>query len=1101
MRVVIVPATPFGGHVRDCLMAWSRARLLVPFGWWEAPLEESAEPEPFITLVHEDETEERVHLARAAEEHGAGRYAVVACCPVGPGEAVPPGFVEAVRRRRPIVRNVGVNFLDERSGITMIVLPSAIGQSLTARVIASEWEANLYVAPENRTSPRLPNHLLGRPDLAAPHVAHSIATVCDLWRRADVHAPLVLDVARERQTSAHPPPVQVVRCFTRVADYGFLADHVSAGVFRSDDEWPNPDIERFDRLEDPDPVVRALVKAFMIKHKATLGLSEFVPIEYPEVEVVSLLEALRRLVRLLVQRVAAKPFEWFDTKMENVHDTLARRLHRLAGSPTSWRIAGWNERPDEEKGVVSLEAELEKPAHLPDGPVGEAWSEFLVMHFGLLDGTDLPSRVQDHAMVSSTRRLLITEPAGICPDPRVPPPNVEFGADRDGQQRPCDPLGIKPVPEHDALEAWLAERRVTPAWLVGEAIARDLREARMSEPEAEEEVPAKATPAPPEDPPEVAAVKRARRRRRWLRLKALAYTAIAGAAGYAAVQELPPLPRYPVLALIGFLWLMALANAARKLLVREQQEQRDELERRIDELNRAALRAQRRGDARRLARRYEEFLDWAEVVGHVVHRPWVAEPFSQLSLPDEIPPETLPPSLTVAFGAPDQGSVQQLSAQARTQLFTRGWLTDLYRAMDRQIGRDTAIAYGAMDPAQAELERPDATADVARDKDSPRRRLRAAVRRGDYRSLRDTTLTRQLLDFINRIPIDAAGQLTPLMAESEDDGRRAEPLPPSLAWFEAPADLTGLAAQLRPSIVRVHARETAAGGSGVIISGEGLVATNRHVVEGAESLEVTLPGGRVAPARLVAAAGHTDLALLDIGGGPDVVPVQLAGAEQELRQGEPVLTLGHPKLLDGEPTLGWGLVTAARRMIRLDEPPSGIDLFEVIQATYRSAGGASGSPVFDMRGRVVGIHCARAAHLAGDASAEYMSSAVPVRDLHALRATAALPAAGAMPAAGAREGRPAGEAEAMPGSQFLRELTHAHGTVGFLRDHWRDPRDEYRVADVVPAEVDLPPLDGSLLRLSGGARYLEPLRVIVHRVEFAETCLESDLVSGNGANG
>jgi S1-C subfamily serine protease len=94
-----------------------------------------------------------------------------------------------------------------------------------------------------------------------------------------------------------------------------------------------------------------------------------------------------------------------------------------------------------------------------------------------------------------------------------------------------------------------------------------------------------------------------------------------------------------------------------------------------------------------------------------------------------------------------------------------------------------------------------------------------------------------------------------------------------------------------------------------------------------------------------------------------------------------MVTLGHPNLLDGDATLSWGLVTAVNR--RIHGAGHEDESQRVIQATYQSAGGSSGSPVFTLDGEVIGIHTSSSMSPAGTATT-FMSYAVPVDILHKL---------------------------------------------------------------------------------------------------------------------
>jgi serine protease Do len=136
-------------------------------------------------------------------------------------------------------------------------------------------------------------------------------------------------------------------------------------------------------------------------------------------------------------------------------------------------------------------------------------------------------------------------------------------------------------------------------------------------------------------------------------------------------------------------------------------------------------------------------------------------------------------------------------------------------------------------------------------------------------------------------------------------------------------------------------------GSGFIISGDGYVVTNNHVVEGAREIVVTLADDRQFPARLVGRDPPTDLAVLkiDAGGLPFV-----SFARQALPEvGDWVVAVGNPFGLGGTATAG--IVSARGREI-------GEAYVSFLQIDAPINSGNSGGPSFDLQGRVVGVNTA-----------------------------------------------------------------------------------------------------------------------------------------------
>ncbi len=158
------------------------------------------------------------------------------------------------------------------------------------------------------------------------------------------------------------------------------------------------------------------------------------------------------------------------------------------------------------------------------------------------------------------------------------------------------------------------------------------------------------------------------------------------------------------------------------------------------------------------------------------------------------------------------------------------------------------------------------------------------------------------------------------------------------------------------------------GGSGFVISADGLVATNNHVVRGAEELKVHL-GENTFDAEIVGTDSATDLALLKIDAGQNLVPLPL-GDSNGLRVGEWVMAVGSPLGLTDTVTVG--VVSAKERRIFISSDSS----FEnFIQTDAAINFGNSGGPLINLRGEVVGINTAI------NFNSENIGFAVPVNTL------------------------------------------------------------------------------------------------------------------------
>ena len=152
-------------------------------------------------------------------------------------------------------------------------------------------------------------------------------------------------------------------------------------------------------------------------------------------------------------------------------------------------------------------------------------------------------------------------------------------------------------------------------------------------------------------------------------------------------------------------------------------------------------------------------------------------------------------------------------------------------------------------------------------------------------------------------------------------------------------------------------RETQGLGSGFIISPEGTVLTNHHVIEDAAEISVTLPDGRDFDARLVGADPRTDVAVLSLANASGL-PAAPLGTAADLMIGEWTLAIGNPfgrLISNAEPSVTAGVVSALGRHI---VPGGGDEGFYLgmIQTDASINPGNSGGPLVNALGEVIGIN-------------------------------------------------------------------------------------------------------------------------------------------------
>jgi len=182
-----------------------------------------------------------------------------------------------------------------------------------------------------------------------------------------------------------------------------------------------------------------------------------------------------------------------------------------------------------------------------------------------------------------------------------------------------------------------------------------------------------------------------------------------------------------------------------------------------------------------------------------------------------------------------------------------------------------------------------------------------------------------------------------------------------------PVDFSGVVESVMPSLVKVE-NQTLRGhppiagidksaevpaiseGAGFFIDKTGLILTNYHVVEGAESLHVVTKDQRGYDAELVGADPLTDLALIRIKPDFRVIPAVL-GDSDKVKVGQPVLALGNP--------LGLDFLASSGIVSGFGPPgPDFVGFYDYIQVDVNIKPGNSGGPLLDTEGRVIGINYA-----------------------------------------------------------------------------------------------------------------------------------------------
>lgn len=224
----------------------------------------------------------------------------------------------------------------------------------------------------------------------------------------------------------------------------------------------------------------------------------------------------------------------------------------------------------------------------------------------------------------------------------------------------------------------------------------------------------------------------------------------------------------------------------------------------------------------------------------------------------------------------------------------------------------------------------------------------------------------------------------------------------------AGTDVSDVVEAVGPSVVEIGAASGSgsATGSGVVISEDGEILTNNHVVSGASDIEVTFSDGDTATAEIVGTEPDLDMALIRVDGAKDLAPAEL-GDSDAVSIGDRVVAFGSPEGLSG--TVTSGIVSAKDREVTVEKEqgeqtrPRGdgswpfefgggryngelgaeTTTYRAIQTDASLNPGNSGGPLVAMDGRVVGINSAIHDNTSagGEAGSVGLGFAVPVNDV------------------------------------------------------------------------------------------------------------------------
>ena len=192
-------------------------------------------------------------------------------------------------------------------------------------------------------------------------------------------------------------------------------------------------------------------------------------------------------------------------------------------------------------------------------------------------------------------------------------------------------------------------------------------------------------------------------------------------------------------------------------------------------------------------------------------------------------------------------------------------------------------------------------------------------------------------------------------------------------------DWTAVAKEVSDSVVAIDVATSdgEAKGSGVVISDKGYIATNNHVISGAQQIQVTLASGAVYSAKVVGADTTTDLAVIKLDNPPSDLKVAEFADSDNLAVGEAVMAIGNP--LGYDDTATTGIVSALNRPVTVTDDDNNAIVTNAVQIDAAINPGNSGGPTFNAAGQVIGINSsiASTASSSGTAGSIGIGFAIP----------------------------------------------------------------------------------------------------------------------------
>jgi len=186
-------------------------------------------------------------------------------------------------------------------------------------------------------------------------------------------------------------------------------------------------------------------------------------------------------------------------------------------------------------------------------------------------------------------------------------------------------------------------------------------------------------------------------------------------------------------------------------------------------------------------------------------------------------------------------------------------------------------------------------------------------------------------------------------------------------------DVAQIIAKVEPAVVAVTTDggpdNGGAAGTGFVITSDGYIATNNHVIEGANKISVAFNDGTTKAADLVGHDPSTDLAVLKVS--DTALPAVTLGDSDKVQVGDDVVAIGNALALEGGLSVTQGIISGTNRQVSTD---AGSQLFGMLQTDAAINPGNSGGPLVNAQGQVIGINTA----IANPSEAQNIGFAIPV---------------------------------------------------------------------------------------------------------------------------